>query len=170
MTWLLKSANHKVRFTNGLYHPSKQFYLTENKYAPKVLRMLLFFIIPIEMIYETNIVWYFFNVNVLTNSFCIKECLCTFLKLQILFFYFYMVWVVEFWIWHPHITQNVKYNLLLFCLGTIKFSFTQRYSISFPFIFHTFCPYLESLTCFNGNDLIVQSLYVHLKDRKAGWR
>ena len=22
----------------------------------------------------------FFNVNVLTNSFCIKECLCTFLK------------------------------------------------------------------------------------------
>ena len=28
------------------------------------------------MIYETNIVSYFFNVNVLTTSFCIKECLC----------------------------------------------------------------------------------------------
>ena len=58
--------------------------------------------------------------------------------------------------------------LWLFCKGTFKFSFTKRYLISFPFIFHTFCPYLESLTCFNEKDLIVQSLYVHLKDRKAG--
>ena len=57
-----------------------------------------------------------------------------------------------------------------FCWGAIKFSFIQGYSISFPFIFHTFCPYLESLTCFHGNDLIVQSLYLHLKDRKAGWK
>ena len=32
----------------------------ENKYDPKVLRMLLFFIISIELIYETNIVYYFF--------------------------------------------------------------------------------------------------------------
>ena len=48
------------------------------------------------------------------------------------------------------------------------FSFTQRYSISFPFTFHTFCPYLESLTCFHWKDLIVQSLYVHLKDKKQG--
>ena len=60
--------------------------------------------------------------------------------------------------------------LWLCCLGTIKFSFTQRYSISFPFIFHTFCPYLESLTCFHGKDFIVRSLYVHFKDKKAGWR
>ena len=60
--------------------------------------------------------------------------------------------------------------LWLFCSGTIKFSFNQRYSISFAFISHTFFPYLESLTCFHGKDLIVQSLYVHLKDRKAGWR
>ena len=52
----------------------------------------------------------------------------------------------------------------------MKISFTQRYSISFVFIFHTFCPYLESLTCFQGKDLIVQSLYIHVKDRKAGWR
>ena len=64
-------------------------------------------------------------------------------------------------------TQNVKYNSVVLFL---RFSFTQGYSISFPFIFHTFCPYLESLTCFHGRDLIVQSLYVHLKDRKAGWR
>ena len=34
------------------------------------------------MIYETNIVS-FFNVNVLTNSVCIKECVCIFWKLQI---------------------------------------------------------------------------------------
>ena len=37
----------------------------------------------------------------------------------------------------------------------------------FPFIFHTFCPYLKSLTCFHGKHLIVQSLYAHLKDRKS---
>ena len=54
---------------------------------PKVLRMLIFFIIPIEMIYETNIVDIFLNVNVLTNSFFIKVSVCTFWKLQILFFY-----------------------------------------------------------------------------------
>ena len=35
--------------------------------------------------------------------------------------------------------------------------------------YHIFCPYLESLACFHGEDLIVQSLYEHLKDRKAGW-
>ena len=44
----------------------------------------------------------------------------------------------------PHITQNVKYNSVAL-LGE-----QSRYSISFPFIFHTFCPYLESLTCFMG--------------------
>ena len=35
----------------------------------------------------------------LTNSFCIKECLCTFWKLQILCFYLFYVWVDEFWTW-----------------------------------------------------------------------
>ena len=37
---------------------------------------------------------------------------------------------------------------------------------------HILVLYLESLTCFHGKDLIVQSLYVHvhLKNRKAGWR
>ena len=38
--------------------------------------------------------------------------------------------------------------------------------ISFPFIIHTFCQYLESLSCFQGKYLIVQSLYV----QKAGWK
>ena len=45
--------------------------------------------------------------------------------------------------------------LWLFCKGTIKFSFTKRYLIFFPFIFHAFCLYLESLTCFHGKDMIV---------------
>ena len=51
-----------------------------------------------------------------------------------------------------------------FCLDTIKFSFTR--GILFPsHYFHTFCPYLESLTCFHGKYLIVQTFYVHLKDK-----
>ena len=41
---------------------------------PKVLRMLHFFhYFYIYMIYETNIVDIFLNVNVLSNSFCIKN-------------------------------------------------------------------------------------------------
>ena len=73
---------------------------------------------------------------------------------------------------HSNPISHKMWIIILWLFGkvTIKFSFTQRYSISFPFIFHTFCPHLESLTCFNGKDLIVQSLYVHLKDKKAGLR
>ena len=64
---------------------------------------------------------------------------------------------------------NVKYNSVALLLGHNQVqSFTQSYSISFPFIFHTFCSYLESLTCFHGKDLIVQSLYVHLRTEKQG--
>ena len=69
-----------VRFPNWLYHPSKLFLHHEygpfkTNIHPKVFLMLYFFIIPLYLvIYETNIVS-FFNVNVLTNSFCIKECL-----------------------------------------------------------------------------------------------
>ena len=70
----------------------------------------------------------------------------------------------------PHITQNVKYNSVALLLGYNQVFFTQRYLISFPFILQTFCPYLNRLNCFHGKDLIVQSLYLHLKDRKAGWR
>ena len=69
----------------------------------------------------------------------------------------------------PYITPNVKYNSVALLVGYNQvFFFTQRYSISFLLIFHTFCPYLESLTCFHGKDLIVQTSYVHLKDRKQG--
>ena len=55
-------------------------------------------------------------------------------------------------------------------LSFIKFellSFQHCNPISFQFIFYTFCPYLESLACFHGKDLIVQALYVHLNDRKG---
>ena len=69
----------------------------------------------------------------------------------------------------PYHTKLKKYNYVALLLGYNQDFFHTEYSISFPFIFHTFCPYLESLTCFHGKDLIVQSLYVHLKDRKAGW-
>ena len=71
---------------------------------------------------------------------------------------------------NPHITQNVKYNYLALLLGYNQVFFHPDVLIYFPFIFHTFCPYLESLTCFHGKYLIVQSLYVHLKHRKAGWK
>ena len=51
-----------------------------------------------------------------------------------------------------------------------SFSFTQRYSISFPFIF----PYILSISgkphLFSWEILIVQPLCVHLKERKAGWK
>ena len=53
----------------------------------------------------------------------------------------------------------------------VKSSFLSPRGTRFPsHLLSTLCPYLESLTCFHGKDLIVRSLYVHLKDRKAGWR
>ena len=88
-------------------------------------------------------------MNVLTNSFCIK----------IMFMYLLETANI-----------NANNNFVALLLGCNQVSFTQGYSISFSFIFHTFCPYLESLLCFHGKDLIVQSLYVHLKDRKARWK
>ena len=69
-----------------------------------------------------------------------------------------------------HTTQNVKYNSVALLLGYNQDFFHSEVPNFLPIIFHTFCPYLESLTCFHGKDLIVQSLYVHLKDRKSGWR
>ena len=95
--------------------------------------------------------------------FVLKNVYVPFGSCNIMFLSFILVWVVEFWTWKPNITQNVKYNSVALLLGYNQVSFTQRYSISFPFIFDTFCPYLESLTCFQGKYLIIQSLNVHLK-------
>ena len=68
------------------------------------------------------------------------------------------------------ISHKLRNTILwLFCSGTIKFSYTKRYSISYPFIFQILCPYIKSpINCFHGKDLIVKTLYVHLKDRKKG--
>ena len=59
-------------------------------------------------------------------------------------------------------TKVRLYNSVAVLLGVNEFSYTQRYSISFPFFSHTFCPYLESLTSFHEKYLIVQASYVHL--------
>ena len=62
-------------------------------------------------------------------------------------------------------TQNVKYNSVAFFLGYNQ-DFFHPEVLDFLLIY--FPRILESLTCFHGKDLIVQSLYVHLKNRKAG--
>ena len=59
-----------------------------------------------------------------------------------------------------HITQNVKYNSVTLLLGYNQIFFHPEVLDFLPIYFHTFCPYLESLTCFHGKYLIVQSLYV----------
>ena len=87
---------------------------------------------------------------------------------NIMFLSFIRIELLSFEHGNPISHKMLNTILWLFCKGTIKFSFTQRYLISFPSIFHTFCPYLENLTCFHGKYLIVQSLYVNLKQRKAG--
>ena len=56
-----------------------------------------------------------------------------------------------------HKMYNIIMLLFVSLLGYNQVSFSQRYSISFPFIFYTLCPYLESLTCFHGKYLIVKS-------------
>ena len=89
---------------------------------------------------------------------------------NIMFLSFLRFELLSFEYGNPISDKNVKYNSVALLLGYNQVSFTQRYSISFPFIFQTFCLFLESLTCFHRKYLIVQSLYVHLKHRKAGWK
>ena len=61
---------------------------------------------------------------------------------------------------------NVKYNSVALLLGYNQVFFHPEVLDFLLIYFPHICPYLESLTCFHGKDLIVQSLYVHLKDRK----
>ena len=70
----------------------------------------------------------------------------------------------------PYHKKKKQYNSVALWLGYNQVFFHPEVLDFLPFIFHTFCSYLESLLCFHGKDLIVQSLYVQLKDRKAGWR
>ena len=60
----------------------------------------------------------------------------------------------------------MKYNSVTLLLGYNQVFFHPEVLDFLP-IFSTHF-YLESLTCFHGTDLIVQSLYVHLKNRKQG--
>ena len=67
--------------------------------------------------------------------------------------------------------QNVKYNSVALLLGYNQVFFYPDVLDFLPIYF----PHILSISgkphlFFNGKDLIVQSLYVHLKDRKAGWR
>ena len=61
------------------------------------------------MNYETNIVWYFLNVNVLTNSFCIEECLCTFRKLQYYVSIFYIG--LSCWVLNMEAQYHTKFEI-----------------------------------------------------------
>ena len=70
----------------------------------------------------------------------------------------------------PHITQNVKYNSVALLLGYNQVFFHPEVLDFLPIYFTHILSISDSLTCFHGKDLIVQSLYVHLKVRKAGWR
>ena len=63
---------------------------------------------------------------------------------------------------------NIKYNSVALLLGYNQVFFHPEVLHFLPIYFPHIFPYLESFTCFHGKDLIVQSLYVPLKDRKAG--
>ena len=81
---------------------------------------------------------------------------------------FHKVWVVEFWTWWPHSTQNAKYNSVALLLGYNQVLFHPEVLDFLPIYF----PHILSISgkphLFSW-ELIVQSLYVHLKDRKEGW-
>ena len=56
--------------------------------------------------------------------------------------------------------QNVKYDSVALLLGYIQVFLHPEVLDFLPINHYTFSPYLESLTCFHGKDLIVQSIYV----------
>ena len=62
-----------------------------------------------------------------------------------------------------------EYNYVALLLGYNKVFFHPEVLDFLPIYF----PHILSISvnsCFHGKDSIVQSLYVHLKDSKAGWR
>ena len=102
----------------------------------------------------------------LTNSFCMYLLETA----NIMFLSFKRFELLSFEHGNP-ITQNVKNNSVALLLGYNKVFFHTDVLDFLPIYFpYTFCAYLESVTCFHGLDLIVQFLYVHLKDRNAGWK
>ena len=69
-----------------------------------------------------------------------------------------------------HITQNMKCNSVALLLGYNQVFFHPEV---LDFL-HIFFPHILSISgkppLFSWKRLDSQSLYVHLKDRKAGWR
>ena len=63
-----------------------------------------------------------------------------------------------------------KYNYVALLLGYNQVFFHPEVLDSLPIYFPHILSISVKLTCFHGKDLIVKSLYVHLKDSKAGWR
>ena len=56
---------------------TSQIWTFENRYAPKRVTFVTFFSLFLyEGFMNQSWIYFFINVNVLTNSFCIKECLC----------------------------------------------------------------------------------------------
>ena len=64
----------------------------------------------------------------------------------------------------------MKYNSVSLLLGYIQVFFNPEVLDFLPIYFPHILSISVNLTCFHGKDLIVKSLYVHLKDSEAGWR
>ena len=59
---------------------------------------------------------------------------------------------------HGNPISHIMYNIILLLFVRIQSSFFQPEVLHFLSIyFHALCPYLESLNCFHGKDLIVKS-------------
>ena len=66
------------------------------------------------------------------------------------------------------ISHNVKYNSVALSLGYNRVFFHPEVLHFLPIYFPHFLSISGKTHLFHEKDLIVQSLYVHLKDRKAG--
>ena len=96
-----ESANHKVRFPNWLYHLSKLF--SHLRYGPLKTNMhpkcYICYFIPILMIYESNIVWYFLMWMCLLVHFVLNDVSVPFENCKYYVSILYKVWVAKFWTW-----------------------------------------------------------------------
>ena len=68
------------------------------------------------------------------------------------------------------IIQNVKYNSAALLLGYNQAFFHPEVLIFLPIYFPHILTISGKPHLFSWEHLIVQSLYVHLKHRKAGWK
>ena len=163
--WIPLNVQDKVSNTTCLYlfacwYRSMYFFLCyfcitdmdfENKYVPQSFTYVIFFFhySYINDFWNMYSLIFFLNVNVLTQFILYLRMFMYRLETaNIMFLSFIRFELLSSE--HGNPMSHKMWNMIvwLFCYGTIKFSSTQSYSISYPFIVHTFCPYLESLTCF----------------------